>query len=222
MSASKGPPENSDPVDVWTQVITLPRAHRVVPFPRMNADGVSIGDVAICVLTGEEVYLANMNADAFLRKEQKRIMGEVPKTDELSATQRNMLQLRQTVEILFRSCKKADQCFPDERGVCTTDHSSFSPFFPTKEAVNKLGTDESAVLMIHYMQTQAEVGPIHSGMSQAEMDAWIELLGKGGSRAPLALLSSDQMNEFLMYMASQLHALRTDSCSPGTPLEQST
>lgn len=222
MSASKGFPETSDPVDVWTQVITLPRAHRVVPFPRMNDDGAPIGNVAICVLTGDEVHLANMNATAFLRKEQKRVMGEVIKSDEIDDAYKSMFNSRATREILFRSCKKADQCVPDERGVCTTDHSSFAPFFPTLDSIGKLSTDEQAVLMRHYLQTQAEVGPIHSGMSQAEMDAWIELLGKGGSRAPLALLSLEQASELLMYMASRLNPSPTDSCSPGTPLEQST
>lgn len=222
MSGQKGPPENSDPVDVWTQIVTLPRAHRVVPFPRMNEDGVPIGNVAVCVLTGDEVHLANMNATAFLRKEQKRVMGEVIKSDEIDDAYKSMFNSRATREILFRSCKKADKCVPDERGVCTTDHSSFSPFFPTLDSIGKLSTDEQAVLMRHYLQTQAEVGPIHSGMSQAEMDAWIELLGKGGSRAPLALLSLEQASELLMYMASRLNPSLTDNCSPGTPLEQST
>jgi len=222
MSASKGPPENSDPVDVWTQVITLPRAHRVVPFPRTNADGVSIGNVAICVLTGDEVHLSNMSATAFIRKEQKRIIGEVIKSDEIDDAYENMYSSRATCEILFRACKKADQCVPDERGVCTTDHSSFAPFFPTMTAIGKMSTDEQAILMRHYMLTQATVGPIVQGMSKAEMNEWIDLLAEGGSCAPLALLSLGQASDLMRYMASLLKPSPTDSTSPGMPLEQST
>lgn len=222
MSVSKGPPQDSDPVDVWTQVTTLPRAHRVVPFPRMNADGAPVCTVAICVLTGDEVYLSNMSAAAFMRKEQKRVFGEVSKSDELTPQLRSIAEGRATCEVIFRSCKKPDQCVPDERGVCTTDHASLRPFFPTMEAIGKLSTDEQAVLARHYMQTQAEVGPIHSGMSQAEMDAWIELLGEGGSRDPLASLSLAQTSELMMYMASLLKRSPTDTCLPGTLPEQST
>ena len=221
MKESHGPVHGSDPVDVWAQVTTLPRAHRVVPFPRADIDGVSVGTVAMSVLTGDETHLANLNAENFMRKEYKRVFGEMPKRDEVTDAQRDMAYSRVTREILFRSCKKAGECVPDERGVCTTSHDAFVAFFPTIEAVGKLTTDEQAVLMVHYMQTQAEVGPIHSAMSQEEMDAWVELLGKGGSRAPLASLSSGAASELLMYMASRLSNSRTDSCSPGMPLEPS-
>ena len=76
--------------------------------------------------------------------------------------------------------------------------------------------------MRHYMQTQAEVGPIVANMSQVEMDAWVEMLGKGGSTAPLALLSLDQASALLMYMASRLSVSPTDTSSPGTQQESIT
>ena len=215
MSVSKGPPQNSYPVDVWTQVTTLPRAHRVVPFPRMNADGVSVGDVAICVLTGDEVHLANMSASAFMRKDYKRLMGEIPKADELNEQAPAMFNCRATRELLFRSCKKAHLCVADDRGVCTTDHPALTNFFPTLEAIGRLGTDETAVLMNHYLQTQAEVGPIQSHMGVEQMEAWIEVLTVGGNSAPLALLSMAQVNALLRYTACQLSSLRTAISSPG-------
>jgi len=191
---------NTDPADLWAQITTLPRAHRVVPFPRAARDGTPMGSVAICVLDGDEVSLANINAEKFVRTQYQNIVGEIPKADEMSDAFRSLFNGRATRDILFRSCKKAEQCEPDERGVCLVDHDKLFPFFPTMEAIGKLTTDEQAVLMRHYMQTQAEVGPIVANMSQQEMDAWIEMLGKGGSRAPLAMLSSDQASELLMYM----------------------
>ena len=217
-----GPPTNIDPSDLWAQITTLPRAHRVVPFPRDNQDGVPVGNVSICVLTGDEVQIANFSAEKYMRDQAKKQFGEVPKKDEQSDLFRDLYSSRATREILFRATKKADQCVPDTRGVCIEPHETMQAFFPTMEAIGKLSTDEQAVLMRHYMQTQAEVGPIVSNMSQAEMDAWIEVLAEGGSRAPLGMLSLDQVNELLMYMAEQLYALRTDSSSPGTPPEGGT
>ena len=216
------PPNNVDPGDLWAQITTLPRAHRVVPFPRSGKDGLPIGNVALCVLDGDEVSLANINAEKHVREQYKKLVGEIPKADEVNDSFRTVFNGRATREILFRSCKKADQCMPDERGVCMTGHDKLSAFFPTMEAIGKLTTDEQAVLMRHYMHTQAEVGPIVANMSQGEMDAWIEMLGKGGSRDPLGLLSSDQASELLMYMASRLCSSPMDNSSAGTPQENTT
>lgn len=217
MSDSRNmPPRDVHPVDLWAQITTLPRAHRVVPFPRNSADGVSVGNIAIVVLDSDDVMLANINAEKFAREQYKKIVGEIPKADEVSAAFREAFNARATREILFRSCYKADECQPDARGVCTTDHAKLSKLFPSMEAIGKLSTDETAVIMRHYMQTQAEVGPIVSNMSQVEMDAWIEVLGKGGGAAPLALLSSDQANALMMYMACRLCSSPMDSDSPGT------
>ncbi len=204
MTTPHSPPSHLTPVDLWAQVTTLPRAHRVVPFPRNDRDGVALGQVAVVVLDGDDIMLANINAEKFARDQYKRIVGEVPKADEVNEAYTKSFNARASRELLFRSCKKADECEPDSRGVCTTDHGKLQPLFPTLEAIGKLTTDETAVLVRHYMQTQAEVGPIVANMSKAEMEAWIEVLGKGGSAAPLALLSSDQANDLMMFMASRL------------------
>lgn len=216
MSDSRNmPPKDMNPVDLWAQITTLPRAHRVVPFPRNNADGVSVGSIAIVVLDSDDVMLANINAEKYARDQYKKIVGEIPKSDEHSPAFREAFNARATREIIFRSCYKSNECSPDLRGVCTTDHAKLAKLFPTMEAIGKLSTDELAVIMRHYMQTQAEVGPIVANMSQVEMDAWIEVLSKGGSAAPLALLTSDQASDLMMYMASRLCSSPMDSDSPG-------
>lgn len=217
-----GPPKNLDPSDLWSQITTLPRAHRVVPFPRNDRDGLPIGKVAICVLEGDEVTLSNINAEKHARDQYKKIVGELPKNDEVNEAYSKAFNARATREIIFRSCKKAHECEPDDRGVCLVDHDKLSSFFPTLESIGKLSTDEQAVLANHYFYTQAEVGPIVANMSQAEMDAWIEVLGKGGSTAPLALLSLDQASGLLMYMASRLYNLLTATDSPTTQPESTT
>lgn len=178
--------------------------------------------VAICVLEGDEVTLSNINAEKHARDQYKKIVGELPKNDEVNEAYSKAFDARATREILFRSCKKAHECEPDSRGVCIVDHTRFSSFFPTMEAVGKLSTPEQAVLMTHYLHTQAELGPIVANMSQAEMDAWIEMLGKGGSTAPLGLLSLEQASKLLMYMAFRLCNSPTDTNSPSTPHESTT
>jgi len=222
MNKTNGPPKNIDPTDLWAQITTLPRAHRVVPFPRNDSDGVPLGNVAICVLEGDDVTLSNINAEKHARDQYKKIVGELPKIDEVNEAYTKAFNARATRELLFRACKKAHECEPDERGVCTVNHEKFSAFFPTLEAIGKLTTDEQGVMVSHYMRTQAEAGPIISNLSQPEMDAWIEVLGKGGSRAPLDLLSLEQASDLLMYMASRLCSSRTGNCLSGMQQENTT
>lgn len=219
----KGPPRNLSSEDLWAQITTMPRAHRVVPFPRCTPDGVPVGSVAIYVLTGDEVNAANLGAERFIRDQYKKTVGEIPNANEMSEAFSNLYNGRATREILFRACRNASACEPSsDTGVCLVDHDNLRPFFPTMEAVGKLTQDELAVIMQHYMHTQAEVGPIVSSMSQKEMDAWVEVLAEGGQRSPLALLSPGQAIALLMYLAAQLHALRTANSSPSTPPESVT
>lgn len=223
MTTKNGPPANIDPVDLWAQITTLPRAHRVVPFPRNNRDGLPIGRVAITVLQGDEVTLSNFHAEKFAREQSKKIIGEIPKSNELNESYAECFRSRASREILFRSCKKAHDCEPDERGVCLVDHDKLTAFFPTVESIGKqLSNDEIAVLVNHYLQTQAEVGPLISLMTQHEFEAYIEVLAEGGSTDPLVFLSWAQRNALLMYTASQLYDLRTANCSPSTPHESDT
>ena len=48
---SKGPPPNIQPQDLWDQITTMPRPYRIAPFPRKNAKGEPIGEIAFVVLT---------------------------------------------------------------------------------------------------------------------------------------------------------------------------
>lgn len=214
--ANHGPPANEDAADLWAKITTLPRAHKVVDFPRVDADGSSLGQVAIVVLTGDEVHLSNLNAEKFIRKAYKDAMGEVPKADEMSGSFQSMYNTRATREILFRSCKKAEHCEAGPDGVCIVDHDKLAPFFPTQEAIGKLTTDETAVLMRHYMQTQSTLGPIVKLMSQSEMDEWLEVLARGGRADPLAFLSLEDVTRLLMHSANRLYPLQTGNSSLGT------
>ncbi|MDI3282113.1 hypothetical protein QHF83_02285 [Polyangium sp. 15x6] len=200
------PPKDIKPYDLWEQITALPRPHRVVPFPRFNEDGESLGDIAMVVLTQEEVTAANISAEKYVRKTFKDNVGEIPMVNEKSEGYANLFSSRASTEILFRACRKVDDV---EKA-----------FFPSREAIGqRLTTDEVAVLMNHYMRVQSELGPIVSNMSQEEMDAWVEMLAEGGNAYPLDLLSSVQLTTLLVYMASQLHASRKANSSPGTQPE---
>lgn len=220
--ASHGPPKDIDPSDLWSQITTMPRAHRVVDFPKYDKNGSPLGQIAIVVLTGDEVQAASMNAEKFIRKACKDAFGEVPKADEMSGSFQSMHNTRATSEILFRSCKKADQCEPGPDGVCIVDHGELERFFSIREDIGKLTTDETAVLMRHYMQTQSTLGPIVKHMSQSEMDEWLEVLARGGRVDPLAFLSLEDVTRLLMYSACRLYPSQTDTSSHGTRQDKST
>lgn len=206
-----GPPANLDPSDLWSQITTLPRAHRVVPFPRNNRDGLPVGMVALVVLEGDEINASNINAEKHAREQYKKIVGQYPKSDETSIAYEEIFKSRASREILFRSCKSAHECEPDDRGVCLVDHEKFKPFFPTQEAIGKLTIDEQSILMNHYARTQVEVGPIASLMSKQEMDAWLEKLGASGDASPLASFSLVLLIDLLMHSAFRLYGSQTGS-----------
>lgn len=215
-----GPPQDIEPSQLWSAIMTLPRAHRVVDFPRYDADGNSVGKIAMVVLNGDEIELANVNAEKEVRAAYEKTMGKIPKNDEVSL-QQTVYNNRATREILFRACKDASECDPDNMGICRVVHEKQRAFFPTMQAIGKLVSSESAVLMEHYLHTQVQLGPVVKLMSQEEMDAWLELLGQGGKLDPLASLSPEDLIRLLMYSASQLYPSRTDRDSAGSQQDNS-
>lgn len=202
------PPPDIEPADLWQQITAMPRAHRPVDFPRKGPDGAAVAQVAVVVLTQEETMAANLQADRHVRKLMQDAKS-LPNRNEMSGGYSNLFEMRASMEILFRACRRSGDLG--------------KPFFPIVEAIGKsLTTDEIAVLMNQYVRVQAELGPIVSKMDQEEVDVWIERLATGGSAFPLDSLSSGALTALVMSMASRLWILSTDNSSPGSPPEEST
>jgi hypothetical protein len=59
-------------------------------------------------------------------------------------------------------------------------------------------------LLSAYAIFRRESGPIISDITPEEMDAWVELLAKGASRAPLVRCSSEALTDLILYLVSKL------------------
>jgi len=202
------PPADADlPAhELWAAIIAMPRPFRVVPFPRRGPDGEPVAEMAMQVLTQEECIAAKASAERYVRKllREKDNGATSPESGQGYA---DLCELRDSVELLFRSCRRVDDMT--------------RPFFPTVEAVGKhLLTDEIGVLVLNYRRVQMEIGPIVNDMSQEEMDAWISVLAKGGSQFPFDMLSLGQQTQLFRHLARRLLLSQTDNSSPGEPREE--
>lgn len=203
------PPAESDvpSADLWTALCSMERPHRLAPFPREGLAGEDI-ELAMFVLTQDECIAAKAGAEKFCRK----ILKDDPKAasrPESGSGYEDILEMRASAELLFRSCKRADD--------------TKRAFFPTVEAISKaLTTDEIAVLVLHYRRVQMELGPIVNEMTDEEMNAWVEALAKGGAMFPFDTLSLGTWSLLFRRMACQLYSYQMASGSPGSlPVEPS-
>src|SRR5690606_13729281 len=117
------PPKDIQPADLWAQITAMPRAHRIVDFPRKNPDGTPMGQIAIVVLTQEEEMKCNAETGKFIRKFLKDNGGQIPNVNEQDYSFKNLHEMQASIEILFRCCKSAEDISKN--------------FFPTKEAISK-------------------------------------------------------------------------------------
>lgn len=194
-----GPPDHVAPADLWAQITATPRPSRIVDFPRNGEDGKSLGQIRLQTLTQAEQMESAASAERVAKKFMRESVGNQEQNLGYDSVYRNAA----AVEILFRSARKVDE--PQRF------------FFPSPDEMRKrLTVDEVGVLMSAYLTTQSELGPIVSQLSEVEAEAWIERLAEGGSRVPLAFLSSEAQLELLTLMASLIRSLRTEQFSPGS------
>ena len=187
--------------DLWTAIMQMPRAHKLVDFPR-KVDGKPIGQVAIVVLTQEEQIQAAASTEAFTRK----VIKDMPKEGDARRGYDDVYSNHMAVELLFRCCKKSE----DPK----------SNFFPTTHAIqDHMTPDEVGVLVRAYMEVQSEIGPIMASMSDEEVEAWVKRLREAGSRVPLASLSLAALIDLAFILACRSESSPTDMPSVGSPLD---
>jgi hypothetical protein len=195
------PPDNVAPGDLWAQIIATPRPSRIVDFPRNGEDGKPLGQIRLRTLTQSE----QMESASAAERVAKKFMREAVGSDQMNHGYESVFRNASAVEILFRASFKVDE---------------WRFFFPSPDEMRKrLSVDEIGILMHSYMITQAELGPIVSQLSESELEAWIHRLSEGGSRVPLAFLSSEAQSELLTHMASLIQSFRTDKSLRGLPLD---
>lgn len=201
-----GPPDNIAPTELFLAIQKRPRPFRVVDFPRQDpVTGEPIGKVAITPLFQAELLEAKAEATRL----GKQLTKDNLDPREYVVGHEQIYQDICGSEILCRACRD-----PNDINV---------KIFRTAGDVRKhLTSDELAVLIQNYALVQLEVGPLITGMSQVEMDAWLQRLGEGASALPLALLSLEQVRALLMHSASRLRTSQTGNGSVGQPVENDT
>jgi hypothetical protein len=192
-----GPPTDIPASQLYLALSSATRPNKVVEFPRYDDDGKSPGELRIQILTQRDQMAASTEAERVARKHMKEgkkgdIGYERLYTDALC------------IEILWRACRS----FEDPK----------YPSFPSPSWMQEnLTTEEAAKLFDHYLTVQLELGPMTNQMTEEECEAWIDRLVEGGSGFPLNLLTSEQQQLLLMYMAFQLRPSPTVSVSASEP-----
>lgn len=198
---NNGPPPGVDEFALWQMITTLPRPHKLVPYPRkLPGTEEPVCELAIWPLTQEEQMAANAEADRFT----KALLKDPQKKDEANLGYHHTFTNELSVQMLYRACRKKDDVK--------------RPFFPSPKAMRAhMSTDEVGVLFNNYCTVQQEVGPIVAYMSAEEREAWILRLQEGGSAFPFDYLSWDTQRTLVLSMASLLVSYWTDMCSRGSP-----
>lgn len=201
------PPKSVEPVALFQRLVETPRPTTRIKYPRRKFDdkGRPTGElvdveVAIWVLTESELAKTRATAEKFA----KLMLGD----PELS-TGKHL-----GYEELYRNACVVEAVCLAVRDPADTKQA----FFPNPDLARRhVTSDEWAALFEAYCLWQAESGPLVSEMDQAEMDAWLRVLEEGGSRVPLARLSSGARAALLMHSVSLLQKSRVGSGSSGSP-----
>lgn len=194
-----GPPQKVEPSALWVALASAKRPNKIVDFPRKDpVTGEPIGQLRMVPLTEAETIQAKAAALAYMRDVLK-LKVEAP---ELQDGYRQIFEDACATEILFRAAKRLD-------------YEDLAAFPSAAEVRAKLTSDEMGVLISSYAIVQQELGPIVSTLSVAEMDAWLDRLGDGGSQLPLASFSLGQLRDLVMHSASRLATSPTGNTSPG-------
>lgn len=194
------PPENMSPRELWSAMAEMPRPYRVVDFPRKDAEGKPIGQVAIRVLLQGEQIRAGLDAEKLVRAELPDAVAD----DNIGYTTAYANAV--SVQQLFLACRDVSdaekRAFPSAKWM--RDH---------------LTTDEVAVLYSQYLEVAGSIGPIITSLTDAEEKAWIAKLTEGGSADAIPFGSWAVLKRLLATSVDQIRSLRTQLASVGSPLD---
>ncbi len=198
------PPEHVKPGDLWAEIMSAPRSHRVRPYPaspEQIAANPKLADleVAITPLTQQEVMICQIQAENFVKKHNK------------GSTDPELLKLAKSVEILQAAFKKADNVK--------------QPFFSSTADIRKTLTPGIiSTLLNMYCVVQVELEPMIYEMTEAEQEAWLDRLTRDGeSYNQLSFLSYTALISLFKFLAKKaLENSAPANTSVGLPLEEST
>jgi hypothetical protein len=188
-----GPPKGVEASELWSRLATRERPSTLIDFPGKE----SPGQVAIRVLTVTELQQCRTNAE----KEAKKLLGGETRAGDIGYE--DVYRNEFVVQVVCLACRQVD------------DGGKFPAFPSPKHARDRLTEDDFAILWEAYGAWRRESGPILSEMTEPELEAWIRKLQEGGSRVPLATLSSAALQDAILLLIARLPTSPTDSGSAG-------
>lgn len=213
---SYAPPRDIPPAKLFARMIDRARPHEVCPFPRLDDDGKPIGDYIMQVLTQAELDDATIDAEKYTKlrqRERAKALGESEDDANRANVEawREVFESARMVEVLWRACRRSED-------------ASMPLFQAPKQIRDNLSSQEITALVNTYDQVQHRFGPLYRSLTDAELDQWIKVLGKGAEEAlgPLGLLSPGQLVQLIVSLASRLQMSVTSTPSPGSESNEST
>lgn len=192
--------------ELFAKLSSAQKPHDIIDFPRKDANGEPLSQLAIVLLSQEEIMACSAGAE----KTAKRLIGNT-KTEEQTQGYDNIYNNALAVEMLYRACKHPLDLTKS--------------VFPSPQSISSLlSADEIAILINNYGTMQVTVGPVVGSMSEEEVEGWLAKLTKGGTSAQyfLDLLSSVGQKDLILALGKQLLKYRMDSSSHGGQLEDTT
>lgn len=193
-----GPPNDVAPADLWIKLTERPRPTCDFQMPGADKDGQPLPFCKLWIMTEHELHLARAQADLYAKKV---LLGE-NKVGDLGYADiyRNEL----FVQLVAAAARNPNNII-------------FPVFNSPKHAREKLTSDELTAFAEAYNIFRRHSGPLISDMTKDEMDAWIDVLMKGGSAVPLARLEFHAVTALLEHSVSLLRNSLTDNGSAGSP-----
>ena len=216
---TNGPPSASEasPGQLFRKLTDMVRPHEVLPFPRSNDDGQPVGKYWLQVLTQAEVDDATIDAEKYIRTRAKARAEALGETSEQAAERpnqeawREMFESARMVELIWRAARREEE--------------PRLPLFDAPEVIrNHCLPAEITTIVNSYDCVQRKFGPLFKLLTAEEVEAWVEILIKGGEEAygPFGLLSPGQLEQLLMSFARRFSRSATDKSSPGLQSDDGT
>lgn len=196
-----GPPSDVSPSMLVSFLRQKPRPSKVVDFPVAAAKGTPFEKVRIIVPPSVDTSRAQLAAHERMRDEIK-----IPITEWKTETAEAIAGDLTAKEVIARMVHGVEEVAPNRY---------VKHFADSRDVENALADDEIAVLFALCTQVRNELGPRLRILTDAEVDAWIEVLKEGFD--PLAYLQSPDLEVLVRGLHRRIVTDRAKSTGSQAP-----
>lgn len=196
--------EAVSPSELWTKLCE-PRPSEVIPFPRKDKQGNSVGDIRIQVLRMEDHNRARLLATKALKDSVKEAgLADLTRDENETESVKEVLGDLIANELLCMACLSVESHGEDEMG-----NPIYARIFHTPKQIRSVLTaDETVILFNAYRQVQWNYGPFEKTLNDDDdIEAWVTRLAEGGSEFPLLVLPLPQLAELTLGLSEKIYSL---------------